>query len=529
MNGRERRTTSAPTHGAAARDINPFPGGTGQYANAWGCSTERRELTLHGVRVLMQHIESGLSVAYPETPSSSLLGGTVIAFIRKLALLGGSDAHGDLNYTTGMLATKYWSSQEITDSAFARARTFSVDGTLDGALEGRAIMTDGPLVELRIDPAARWTVDPGTGQLLAQDDAAETADPERFGYASMGGHGPFQAGGTALFGYANGAWTAPKLRIDLRCASTAATGGAYPSELSLMHAGGVFDQDERAVKTLLKGGCAKAFDLGDWSCTESGPGLDGIECDGDWRSIDVLEPPSRTTAIMAHVATSAACHAYDDFANPTWLGRVHVKPYLGAEPAPKGLAVTAKGKHALVIDFPVSMMDTPVAAHLYGVKGSQPVPLTGGDPTVAHLDYGQWTDRLSPAGLLRNTRLRFKPPPPTSPIRWADNAIHPPPPADVARFILVVTDPSAPDFRLRDHHGTPLGPLIVPIGPFGGSCTHANFDYCPSAGECVLSWECPPNATPWGDPGCACCEWSPFDGCLCFGEQSVFDKYCPDP
>lgn len=78
-------------------------------------------------------------------------------------MIGGSDAHGDLNYTTSTGASM--SLSLLTDSAFGKVRTvvfarsLSADDVLEALREGRAVITDGPMMTLGLDRTGDGTLD----------------------------------------------------------------------------------------------------------------------------------------------------------------------------------------------------------------------------------------------------------------------------------------------------------------------------------------------------------------------------------
>jgi hypothetical protein len=139
-----------------------------------------------------------------------------VVFPRKIYFVGGSDAHGDFNYTTTLLATildkgilgQYkLSRRTVTSNAFGLVRTY-VDPTdkpgetpeeqaLNALADGNAIVTDGPVLtfafdaDLRFDSAnLAWRDElPSDGSALLD---VFTVD------GRIGGHGRFDGGFTAL-------------------------------------------------------------------------------------------------------------------------------------------------------------------------------------------------------------------------------------------------------------------------------------------------------------------------------------------
>ena len=80
--------------------------------------------------------------------------------------LAGSDAHGDMNFTTYFTgSTATFDLDSTTDNALGHVRTvafapaFTIDAILDAVGAGRTILTDGPLVTFGIDKTGDGTID----------------------------------------------------------------------------------------------------------------------------------------------------------------------------------------------------------------------------------------------------------------------------------------------------------------------------------------------------------------------------------
>jgi hypothetical protein len=136
-------------------------------------------------------------------------------FPRKIYISGGSDAHGDFNYSTSLLATvldkpllrKFGTSQRaVTTNAFAKVRTYVYtegkpsaspeERALDALADGNSVITDGPVIaftfdaDLRFDSRTlRWrdAVDEQPAGAVVFDDDGR-----------IGGNGAFDGGWTAL-------------------------------------------------------------------------------------------------------------------------------------------------------------------------------------------------------------------------------------------------------------------------------------------------------------------------------------------
>ena len=137
-------------------------------------------------------------------------------FPRKIYLIGGSDAHGDFNYTTVLLATALdrdlfrrfnISRRNVTSNAFGRVRTYvdttdkpgatAAERALNALADGNAIATDGPVLTLAVDADIRfdgrsWN----DGSKPTADDSGRLRGFDEDG--RMGGDGVFDGGRTAL-------------------------------------------------------------------------------------------------------------------------------------------------------------------------------------------------------------------------------------------------------------------------------------------------------------------------------------------
>jgi len=78
----------------------------------------------------------------------------------------GSDAHGDMNYSTYFTgSTTTFDLDSTTDNALGRVRTvafsptFTIDGVLDALAVGRTVLTDGPMLTFGVDKTGDGTID----------------------------------------------------------------------------------------------------------------------------------------------------------------------------------------------------------------------------------------------------------------------------------------------------------------------------------------------------------------------------------
>lgn len=123
-------------------------------------------------------------------------------FVRKIYQAGGSDAHGDFNFSTGRAATplNVQATYNVGDEAWYKVRTYCLgDGKpgatpeqrwLEAYADGNSVTTDGPLLAFRLDANGRFD-----GRDLRWHDRSsryEDAD------GRIGGDGPLDGGFTAL-------------------------------------------------------------------------------------------------------------------------------------------------------------------------------------------------------------------------------------------------------------------------------------------------------------------------------------------
>ncbi|MDC3378706.1 S8 family serine peptidase [Planctomycetota bacterium] len=123
-------------------------------------------------------------------------------FIRKIYHAGGSDAHGDFNFSTGRAATpvNLKATYNVGDETWYAVRTYCFGDTKQGATaedrwleayrDGNTAVTDGPVMTLSLDADGRW--DSATQRWHDASSAGENAD------GMIGGNGPLDGGYTAL-------------------------------------------------------------------------------------------------------------------------------------------------------------------------------------------------------------------------------------------------------------------------------------------------------------------------------------------
>lgn len=123
-------------------------------------------------------------------------------FIRKIYQAGGSDAHGDFNFSVGRAATPLAVQQtySVGDETYYGVRTYCLGDGKPGATpeerwmaayaDGNTVTTDGPLLTLSLDADRRWD-----GKNRRWHDATLAAEDDD---GRMGGDGPLDGGFTAL-------------------------------------------------------------------------------------------------------------------------------------------------------------------------------------------------------------------------------------------------------------------------------------------------------------------------------------------
>lgn len=123
-------------------------------------------------------------------------------FVRKIYQAGGSDAHGDFNFSVGRAATPLSLQQtyNVGDEAWYGVRTYCFGEDKAGATpedrwmaaysDGNTVVTDGPLVSLSLDADRRFD-----SERLSWHDARQTTENKD---GRIGGEGALDGGYTAL-------------------------------------------------------------------------------------------------------------------------------------------------------------------------------------------------------------------------------------------------------------------------------------------------------------------------------------------
>ena len=105
-----------------------------------------------GLLSWMGLVQRGFRYSFKKTPKQK--------FIRKSFFYAGSDAHGNFNYSDGVLCKSASqikvSENKIYDNAYARERTYVLGSDVDGLHRGQCITTDGPLVEFMLDDDGKF-------------------------------------------------------------------------------------------------------------------------------------------------------------------------------------------------------------------------------------------------------------------------------------------------------------------------------------------------------------------------------------
>jgi subtilisin family serine protease len=184
-----RGTRSLPTAAIDFNDLNPWANATfsrgvvGWDKGVWVGMTEWH-------RFIARTLEYSF-VSDPET-----------RFVRKIYQAGGSDAHGDFNFSVGRAATplSLQMTYNVGDEAWYGVRTYCFGEDKAGATpedrwmsayaDGNTVVTDGPLVSLSLDADRRFD-----SERLAWHDALQATENKD---GRIGGEGALDGGYTAL-------------------------------------------------------------------------------------------------------------------------------------------------------------------------------------------------------------------------------------------------------------------------------------------------------------------------------------------
>ena len=140
--------------------------------------------------------------ALAETLEYSFTSDPEVRLIRKIYQAGGSDAHGDFNFSTGRAATplNVQATFSVGDEAWYKVRTYCFGQDKAGATpeerwfsayaDGNSVVTDGPLATFELDAQPRFD-----GANLSWDESASSfSDAD----GRIGGEGAYDGGHTAL-------------------------------------------------------------------------------------------------------------------------------------------------------------------------------------------------------------------------------------------------------------------------------------------------------------------------------------------
>lgn len=457
-------------YGVDTSSLGPWRENCGEFGGVTGY----RGAVGQGLFRLLEYNRDGMSMWFTDAPAPQPV------FNRKIFMIAGSDAHGDFNWTSDLLATRAaWLSRNLlkgstfSDSAYARPRTyvFSRDPMQPASLEdmrrGRAVLTDGPVVDFELDADVRGSVT-GGGSVSWDELAVEARDADGL----IGGDGVLDAGGTMFVAYVAGDDRVQNPGVRIRCSNLPELGGTMPATVQIFSSG--------------TPGTDQQFRLTPLSPTE-------FVCDGAWhgRSLPLPESISTPTAMVAHVSFGDRCPAiYDALTNPIWV--VPVTVTLGADWTLADIDPTVsqryqfRGGDAVELSFPISMEDQPVDATLYGINSTTgaAIGLDGVSGTPADLvpvtDGGASTNGWLPSadGMHPGMRLRLRLP--TSPAFETD-AINPV--RRTFRMLLVVRRRDDADGRLRDHFGNPIDEVLIRFRPSYVEHTEVFFSNVECCGE----------------------------------------------
>ncbi|MBI3268600.1 MAG: S8 family serine peptidase [Planctomycetes bacterium] len=169
-------------------DLNPFVAPTWAGSPDWDRTLQVGLSKWHGyLATLMRY---------------NFLDETGKVFLRKLYIAGGTDAHGDFNYSQHRLATlvEHPSTYTVTSMAFGGVRTYAFgDGkagatagerAMDAFADGNCVATDGPIANFDLDGDGHWN-----SATLKWHDAANLHENAE---GRMGGDGAYDGSRTLL-------------------------------------------------------------------------------------------------------------------------------------------------------------------------------------------------------------------------------------------------------------------------------------------------------------------------------------------
>ena len=392
-------------------------------------------------------------------------------FFRKLYFVGGSDAHGDFNYTADLVAEALTDSDFITgmvggnsisDSAFGRPRTYILGGTLEDYRRGRTIVTDGPLLEIEIDGQGRGSHTDDGAWLWSDDQSFQDRD------GLIGGAGRYDGGRTALVPWIgeDTLGTPPEygevqsVIVRARCVNDPVFGGPKPADIELL----MTWANEITILPLITPNAAV-------TPLSGAP----MACNGQWHSFVVHfggaadEPRKQPLAVIGHIRYdgAGACGTrYDGYTNPIWVAPVKAtRPNLRVveRQATKNMGVRLVGD--IVITAPISMRDfDKVDARLFqrDPEGGPLIPLSGGHGGSGRfkVEDGGWADHDGKAmtrlvlTLVNETITGEQRAASLAEERFV---------LAIARTPLAVEDDTLQNRKLRDYWNNPLGVLTFGV------------------------------------------------------------------
>ncbi|MBI5367281.1 MAG: S8 family serine peptidase [Planctomycetes bacterium] len=337
--------------------LNPFPAPTWAGAPEWDRELQIGLAKYHGyLATLMKY---------------SFVGETGKVFTRKVYISGGTDAHGDFNYSQHRLATliEHPSTYSVSDMAFGKVRTYTFGGGKAGATpgeraieamaDGNSIATDGPVITFNVDGDGKWN-----SETLKWHDGASVHEN---GDGAMGGNGAYDGGRTALvrrgspdlwFGYryanspelgsGGGAVAAIKIYKDQDGVPNPTVGRLYA---------GVSVQVPKGVGSLPAGGAgvalSKKVDTGaEGSVTKLTAYSLGAFTGGD--------PDAAPLAAAEHRA----------YTNPVWAIPVDFNVTVDQSKITAASPKIPAGAITVTVKFDASMMPLPYAVHLKPLDGA---------------------------------------------------------------------------------------------------------------------------------------------------------------
>lgn len=184
-----RGTRSLPTAQIDFNDLNPWADPDFQTGAAdWDKGL------WDGVTIWHQALSDTLKYSFTSDPE--------VRLIRKIYHAGGSDAHGDFNFSTGRAATplNVAATYNVGDEAWYKVRTYCFGETKQGATseekwfqayaDGNSVVSDGPLVTFELDAQPRYS-----SKQQAWHEGIQTFEDAD---GRIGGEGAYDGGYTAL-------------------------------------------------------------------------------------------------------------------------------------------------------------------------------------------------------------------------------------------------------------------------------------------------------------------------------------------